>query len=134
MELTGKIIAVLPLKKGTSKASGNVWSAQSYVIETEEEHPTRMCFDVFGQDRIDNFALCKDEVVTVSFDIDARFYERKWYNQIRAWKVERPSASASVAVHATPNANHPSPSSNTNPQPTTAPAQPTYQSADELPF
>ena len=31
---------------------------------------------------------------TVFFDVDAREYNGKWYNQIRAWKVERQAETA----------------------------------------
>ena len=35
MEVTGKIIAVLPLQGGVSKA-GNEWKKQEYVLETHD--------------------------------------------------------------------------------------------------
>ena len=42
MELQGKVIAVLPEKSGVS-ARGE-WKAQSYVIETHEQYPKKLCF------------------------------------------------------------------------------------------
>ena len=36
MEITGKIIAVLPERGGISK-TGNEWKTQEYVIETHEQ-------------------------------------------------------------------------------------------------
>lgn len=72
-----------------SNATGSVWSVQQYVIETHEQYPKKMCFDVFGEDRIKQFAIQIGEEVTVSFDLDAREYQGRWYNSIRAWKVER---------------------------------------------
>ena len=52
MELTGKVIAVLEARSGISKSSGNPWKMQDYVIETNEQFPRRMCFNVFGEDKI----------------------------------------------------------------------------------
>ena len=49
MEFTGKIIAILQPRGGVSKASGNEWKAQEYVIEDHGQYPRKMCFDVFGQ-------------------------------------------------------------------------------------
>ena len=46
MELQGKVIAVLPERSGVS-ARGE-WKAQSFVIETHEQYPKKLCFDVFG--------------------------------------------------------------------------------------
>ena len=69
MELTGKVIAVLEARSGISKSSGNPWKMQDYVIETNEQYPRRMCFNVFGEDKINQFNIQVGEEITVSFDI-----------------------------------------------------------------
>jgi len=89
MEIAGKIIAVLEARSGVSKTSGNEWKTQEYVLETQEQFPRRMCFNVFGSDKISQFNIQVGEELTVSFDINAREYNGRWYNDIRAWKVER---------------------------------------------
>ena len=91
MEITGKIIAVLPERGGVSK-TGNEWKTQEYVLETHEQYPRKMCFNVFGADKIAQFNIQAGEEMTVSFDINAREYNGRWYNDIRAWKVERGTA------------------------------------------
>ena len=53
MELAGKVIAVLEPRGGVSK-TGNEWKVQEYVIETHDQYPKKMCFDVFGADKIDS--------------------------------------------------------------------------------
>lgn len=87
MDITGKIIAVLPTKSGTS-ARGTQWSSQTAVIETHEQYPKRVAFDVLG-DKITEFNLQVGEEVTVSFDINAREYNGKWWNSVNAWHVTR---------------------------------------------
>ena len=86
-EITVKIIAVLPTKSGTS-ARGTHWSSQTAVIETHEQYPKRVAFDVLG-DKITEFNLQVGEEVTVSFDINAREYNGKWWNSVNAWQVVR---------------------------------------------
>lgn len=73
MELQGKVIAVLPEKSGVS-ARGE-WKAQSFVIETHEQYPKKLCFDVFGADRLAQFNIQSGEELLVSFDIDAHEYQ-----------------------------------------------------------
>lgn len=87
MEIQGKVIAVLPERSGVS-AKGE-WKSQTYVIETQEQYPKKMAFDVFGADRIANFGIQFGEVINVSFDIDAHEYQDRYFNQIRAWNVVR---------------------------------------------
>ena len=102
MEFRGKIIEILPLKSGKSKTTGNEWKAQEYVIEDSNsgQYPRRMCFEVFGADRIAQFNIQKDEELTVSFDIDARQWQDRWFNSIRAWKVERNAAAPTQYTNA----------------------------------
>ena len=87
MEIQGKIIAVLPERSGVS-ARGE-WKSKTYVIETQEQYPKKMAFDVFGADRIAQFNLQVGEYVTVSYDIDAHEYQGRWFNAVRAWNVVR---------------------------------------------
>ena len=99
MEITGRIIAVLPERGGVSK-TGNEWKMQEYVLETHEQYPKKLCFNVFGADKIAQFNIQAGEEMTVSFDINAREYNGRWYNDIRAWKVERGTAAPQMQAEA----------------------------------
>lgn len=94
MEIQGKVIAVLPERSGVS-ARGE-WKSQTYVIETQEQYPKKMAFDVFGADRIASFGIHSGEVINVSFDIDAHEYQGRYFNQIRAWNVARQEQQATA--------------------------------------
>jgi hypothetical protein len=62
----------------------------SYVLETTNDRfPRKMVFEVFGADKLQQFNIQVGEMVRVSFDIDAREYQGRWYNSIRAWNVDR---------------------------------------------
>ena len=88
MEITGKIIAVCEYKNGVSQRSGKPWATQEYVLETVEQYPKKCCFEVFGEEKIQNFAIHTGDEVRVSFDIDSHEHQGRWYNSIRAWKVD----------------------------------------------
>ena len=86
MDITGRIIAIPPLKSGTS-ARGE-WKIQEYVIEyaLDQQYPKKMCFSVWGEN-IDKFNIKQGQELTVSVDIDCREYQGRWFNDIRAWRV-----------------------------------------------
>ena len=90
MEIKGKIITVLPIKSGTSK-SGKEWRSQEYVIETEGQYPKHVCFEVFG-DKIGEFGIQLCDELNVSFDIDAHQWKDRWFNSIRAFRVNHISS------------------------------------------
>lgn len=146
MELQGKVIAVLPEKSGVS-ARGE-WKAQSFVIETHEQYPKKLCFDVFGADRLAQFNIQSGEELLVSFDIDAHEYQGRWFNSVRAWNIQRidptavagamgamqPGAAPFPPMGAAPQAAAPAAGA-TAPFPPTQPAAPAAGgSADDLPF
>ena len=134
MELTGKIIAVLPSNSGVSNRTGNPWMSQEYVIEVPGQYPRRCVFRLFGEDRIKQFNIQNGEDLTIQFDIDAHEYQGRWLNEVRAYNV----ISGQVPV-AAPVAS-PFPPAQSQPDASTAPFPPAQEpaaegsSADDLPF
>ena len=97
MDIIGKAIAALPVKSGVSQRTGEQWQSREYVIETQEQYPKKICFEVFGIDKLMEFNIRNNDLIKVHFDITAREYNGKWYNSIRAWKVEHVNQDGSVA-------------------------------------
>ena len=44
--------------------------------------------------------IIKENLLNVFFDVDAREWNGRWFNSIRAWKVERVGAQGPVALDA----------------------------------
>lgn len=96
MELQGKVIAILPERGGISQR-GTEWKVQEYVIETHDQFQRKLAFEVFGDDRIKRFNIQIGQEVLVAFDIDAREWNGRWFNSVRAYDV-RPADPASVGM------------------------------------
>lgn len=127
MEVTGKIIFDLGENGGTSKA-GNVWKKREYVLETLDQYPKKVHFDFFG-DKADQYKLNIGDIIKLSFDIESREYNGRWYTSIRGWKSE-PADGAPVS-----NTGVPGVQSAASFPPAPAPASAPIQSAeDDLPF
>lgn len=130
MEIQGRIIAVLPLREGTS--SKGAWQSQEYVVETHDQYPKKLVFNVFGVDKINQFAIKQGEELKVSFDIDAHEYNGRWFNNIRVWSVQRVgNVSAQPIQGGTISKYQPEPQQ-TKPQQQAAPQQ--QGQSDDLPF
>ena len=135
MELTGRIIAVLPANSGVSNRTGNAWMSQEYVIEVPGQYPRKCVFRLFGEDRIKQFNIQNGEDLTIQFDIDAHEYNGRWFNEIRAYNVIR----GQVAPAAAAPAASPFPPAQGQPDAAAAPFPPAPEttsegSADDLPF
>lgn len=138
MEITGKIIVALPETSGTSKA-GNPWRKREYVLETQETYPKKVYFSFFG-DRADQYPLAVGDQINLSFDIDSREYNGRWYVEIRPWKAEKLGAGAAAPVQPQQNFG-PAPQMPGGYPQTGAPVPPpavapdiTMSSNDDLPF
>jgi hypothetical protein len=97
MEVVGKIIQVLPIQEGVGR-NGNPWKLQGYVLETLDQYPRKVHFEVFGEDRIKMNPCDVDQLVTVSFDIESREFNGRWYTSIRAWKIQQGDMTQQAAV------------------------------------
>ena len=100
MEIVGKIIQVLPEQSGVGR-NGNPWKVQPYVLETLDQYPRKVHFEVFGEERIKQNPCAIDQLVTVSFDIESREFNGRWYTSIRAWRIQQgDTTQAAVAAPA----------------------------------
>lgn len=153
MEISGKIIFVLPERGGVSQRTGSEWKVASYVLETLEQYPRKCLFEIFGSDKIQQMNIQVGQLLTVSFDIDAHEYNGRWFNSIRAWRVmpydpNAPVAAAQPAATPFPSAQGDQPAAVASaPFPPAQPAAPATdaaapaatpafggESTDDLPF
>lgn len=123
MEITGKVINLLPVESGVS-ARGE-WRKQSFVLETEEQYPKKVCIIMWGN-KIDEFGLRDGEKITASINIESREFNGRWYTDVRAWKVERNQAQGAGTTQA--NAPIPEPPAFSTDETSPLPGE------DDLPF
>lgn len=127
LTISGRIISVLPLQQGESKA-GKPWQKQEYILDTGGQYPRKVCFSLFG-DYLTKFPLQVGQDVTVSIDIESREWNSRWYTEVRAWNVTYASQQPQLQAQAP----QPAPQSPVA-QPTPTQPRPAPQAADELPF
>lgn len=125
------MIKILPEKSGTS-ARGE-WQRQEVVFEVMDgSQYSRKAVVNFMNKPMEVQALRIGTTYNVSFNIESREYNERWYTDIRAWRVTPVVA----------DAPQPEPQSYAAPQPTAAPSYAAPQPAavssadevDDLPF
>lgn len=146
LEITGKVIKILDVQSFTSKKpekQGVIYKRYSFVLEVGGNYPKRTVFTVLGEDKWKQFGIVEGGDYQVSFDIDAREWNGKWFNDVQAWKVvnlnggqsaqtQQPAPAAAPAPESKPASKaKPAPANGVSPFPT-ADAQPADDS--DLPF
>ena len=143
MEIEGRIIQDLGIQSGTSKA-GNPWKKRELVLETFGSYPRKVKFHIFG-DRVDTIRLEQGRDYILSFDLESREFNGRWYTDVSVYQ-----ARDYVANNPAPAYGEPAPAYGSAPQagyqqPAAGPAfgapiqQPTFSpspaaSDEDLPF
>lgn len=113
IELIGTLVQVQPEAGGTSKA-GNPWVKQEFIVEYQDgQYAKKACFSVFGADKVAELKkYTTGDQLKVSFNLESREYNGRWYTEARAWRVELVDGEGFVGGNATadrPRAASPQP-------------------------
>ena len=87
MDIRGKIIKKFDMQSGISK-SGSEWVKQEYVLETNEQYPKKIFFDFWGE-KAKTYQINEGETIILSFDVESREFNGRWYTTVRGWKAEK---------------------------------------------
>ncbi len=88
LSVKGKVDQILKPASGVSRA-GNEWKKQEFVLETDEQFPRKVCFTLFG-DKVDLINdLAQGQEVEVSFNVESREYNGRWFTNVNAWKIDK---------------------------------------------
>lgn len=87
-KVTGKITKVKEVQSGTS-AAGKEWKKVEFLLETNEEYDKLYCFEVFGEEKVDNFIKFNKvgSTVDVEFNVKTNEWKDKHFVSLGAWKV-----------------------------------------------
>ena len=85
MQLTAKLIQILPLQTGSGK--NGEWKKQDIIVETDGQYPKKICVSIWG-DKINANQLVVGNKLKLDFDVESREYNSRWYTDVKAWKVE----------------------------------------------
>lgn len=89
--VSGVITQVMQPQSGVSQRSGQPWQSQEFVLTYEQgQYPKSLCFRVFGSDKLQQFAIQQNEMITAHLNITCQQSRNGGYfNSIDCWKVER---------------------------------------------
>ncbi len=87
LQVKGKLIQKLPVESGEGR--NGRWEKQSFVIETDEQFPKKICIVLWG-DKISMLErVTEGDVLNVSINIESREYNSRWFTDVKAWRIEK---------------------------------------------
>jgi hypothetical protein len=85
MQITAKLIQLLPLQTGMSK--NGQWRKQDVIVETDSQYPKKICVSIWG-DKINENQLQIGNSLAISYELESREYNNKWYTDVKAFRIE----------------------------------------------
>jgi len=95
MQLTAKLIQLLPLQTGTGK--NGEWKKQDIIVETDSQYSKKICISIWG-DKINLEQLQIGNIFNIDFDIESREYNGKWYTDVKAWKLALSDTKSDISL------------------------------------
>ena len=109
MDFEGKVMEILPPVSGQS--ARGTWERQTVVFEQPNKQYGKELAVTFMNKGQEVANLRVGETYIVSFDIESRNYQGRWYTDVRAWRVQPvQSAAAAPAPEMPPFMEEPQPS------------------------
>ncbi len=130
MEFQGTVVRIMPESKGTS-ARGD-WQRQEVIFEMMDGAYARKVAVTFFNRPTEVQGLREGVSYNVSFNLESREFNNRWYTDVRAWRV-MPADAATPAQPDSAPAPAAAPSYSAPMQPTT-PSPATSDDVDDLPF
>lgn len=87
LEINGKVFKILQEQSGEGK--NGRWVKQDFVIETDDQFPKKVCFSSWGDKVAEVKKMAEGDTLTVSFNVESREYNGRWYTDLRAWKIAK---------------------------------------------
>jgi hypothetical protein len=103
LKITGTVQELLQPQSGEGKSG--TWTKQEFILQTDDDkYPESICIEIWG-DKVETPEV--DDKVTVSFNIESREYNGRWYTNVRAWKIESEQSdkSSKSEIKSTPPLN-----------------------------
>ncbi len=94
MQLTAKLVSLLPLQTGNGK--NGTWKKQDVIVETDGQYPKKVCVSIWG-DKIEESKLVVGNRLKIDFDVESREYNGRWYTDVKAWRVDLEGQGGSTA-------------------------------------
>lgn len=121
MQLTAKLIQVLPLQSRTGR--NGEWKKQDIIVETQDQYPKKICISLWGN-KFEHVSLNTGDLYTIDFDVESREFNGRWYTDVKAWRVEAQSSAAAPQHEEIPPESPPAGN----------PFDPSEEGIDDMPF
>lgn len=104
LEVKGTLTKIGETVEGTGK-DGKPWQKLTYTVETDQTYNNLYAFEVFSQDKVEQFKKYNTvgDNVSVKFNVSTNEWKGKYYTTLQSWRCTKDDAqtTAQETVQAT---------------------------------
>lgn len=89
VEFSGKVCLVGSVRN-INKKDGSILAVQEYAVDVFEEnsqYPSKLAFEVVGEDKIAQYGITENSIVKVKANLSSNIWQGKCFTSLRAWNV-----------------------------------------------
>lgn len=134
MDLQVRVVKILDAQRFVSQKNGETYVKNIFIGETLGQYPKKVAFSVMGEERFKAMNIVVGGSYTVSFDVESREWNGKWFTDISAWRAQNLDGGTARVTsvneeHLIRNVQNPLQTKQDSPMPVPPPAN-----NDDLPF
>jgi len=90
LEIKGTLTKIGETVEGTGK-DGKPWQKLTYTVETDQTYNNLYAFEVFSQDKVEQFKKYNNvgDKVSVKFNVSTNEWKGKYYTTLQSWKCTK---------------------------------------------
>ncbi len=86
MEITGTLVALLETNTGVG--ANGPWKKKPFILESKEKFPKKVAITAWNEQADLADKLSAGTELKISFNLESREFNGKWYTDVKAWKIE----------------------------------------------
>ena len=87
MEITGTLVALLETNTGVG--ANGPWKKKTFVLESKEKFPKKVAITAWNEQADLADKLSAGTELKISFNLESREFNGKWYTDVKAWRIDR---------------------------------------------
>jgi len=97
LEVKGTLTKIGETVEGTGK-DGKPWQKLTYTVETDQTYNNLYAFEVFSQDKVEQFKKYNTvgDKVSVKFNVSTNEWKGKYYTTLQSWRCTKDDAQATA--------------------------------------
>jgi hypothetical protein len=86
--ILGEILEISSPTTGENGSTGQAWTKQEFIIQTDEKYPKQIALTVWGDNGIWLSRCIVGDLVKCQINIQSKKSGERWFTEVAAWRID----------------------------------------------